>query len=152
MILSILDQTTKNKVKPMTADQYRSEILPEIYKRYSYKDGLFCGGRTKEGMSPIQICIPTMENPDSPWNPTTCYIWNRETLIYHGDLTNAALVARLCRKYKVCHFIFTTVSKMETSNDGVKKCICANTLMKTCKKKCKFKEDSTAILPAKVFG
>lgn len=136
----------------MTADQYRSEILPEIYKRYSYKDGLFCGGRTKDGMSPVQICIPTTENPKSPWNPTVCYIWHRESLVYHGDLTNAALIARLCRKHKVCHFIFTTVSKMETSNDGVKKCVCEGTLMNSCKKKCKFKEDSKAILPVKVFG
>lgn len=136
----------------MTAEQYRSEVLPEIYKRYSYKDGLFCGAKTKDGGCPIQICIPAFENPQSPWNPTTCYIWNRETLIYKGDLDNAAFIARQFRKHKVCHVIFTTVSKMETSNEGVKMCVCEKTYMPTCKKKCKFKEDCKAILPVKVYG
>ena len=136
----------------MTAKQYREEVLPEIYKRYSYKDGLFCGFKTKDGSCPVQICIPTAENPASPWNPTTCYIWHKESLIYHGELTNAAFVARQCRTHKTCHVVFTTVSKMETSNDGVKMCLCADTYMNTCKKKCKFKEDCKAILPVKVYG
>lgn len=136
----------------MTAKQYREEVLPEIYKRYSYKDGLFCGLRTKDGVCPIQICIPTVENPKSPWNPTTCYIWNREKLVYQGSLSDAAFIARLFRTHKICHVVFTTVSKMETSNDGVKMCVCEGTYRESCKKRCKFKEDYKAILPAKVYS
>lgn len=136
----------------MTADQYRSDVLPEIYKRYSYKDGLLCAGKTKDGVSPLHICVPTVDNPTSPWNPTTCLIWNREKLVYQGDLTNAAKITRLCKQFKICHVVYTTVSKMETTKDGVKSCICTEDEMKSCKKRCPFKQDRTAFLPIKVYG
>lgn len=135
----------------MTADQYRTEVLPEIYKRYSYKDGLFCAGKTKDGLSPYQICVPTTENPESPWNPKVCYMWNRDKLLFHGDLNNAALVARYCRKFKVCHLVFTTVSRIETSQDGVRMCVCSSDQMAACKKRCPFKEDPKAILPVRIY-
>lgn len=135
----------------MTADQFRSEVLPEIYKRYSYKDGLVCVCKTKEGLSPYQICIPTKDNPDSPWNPTKCFMWNRGKLLYEGELNNGALVSRYCRKYKTCHIVFTTVSRMETSKDGVRMCVCSPEQMGACKKKCPFKADPKAILPVKIY-
>ena len=134
----------------MTADQYRADVIPEIYKRYSYKDGLFCAGKTKDGVSPLQICVPTVDNPPSPWNPTTCYVWNRESLLYQGSLTNAATIVRLCKKFKICHIVYTTISKMETTKDGVKACICTEDEMRSCKKRCPFKQDRTAFLPIKV--
>jgi hypothetical protein len=136
----------------MTADQYRSDVLPEIYKRYSYKDGLLCVGKTKDGVSPLQICVPTADNPSSPWNPTTCYIWNREKWLYTGPLSDAALVSRLSRKFKICQVVYTTVSKMETTQDGVRACICTDADMKACKKRCQFKQDRTAMIPVKVCG
>lgn len=136
----------------MTADQYRSEMLPEIYKRYSYKDGLVCVGKTRDGISPLHICVPTKDNPTSPWNPTTCIVWNREKLLYTGDLSNAALISRLCRKFNICNFVYTTVSRMETSHDGTRKSICTEDEMQACKKKCPFKQDRLAVVSARVFG
>lgn len=135
----------------MTADQYRSDALPEIYKRYSYKDGLFCACKTKDGVSPLQICVSTADNPPSPWNPTVCYVWNRDKLLYQGDIKNAALISRYCRKFKICQLVYTTVSKIETTQDGVRVCVCSDSEWSVCKKKCPFKNDRHAFIPVKVY-
>lgn len=136
----------------MTAQQYRETVYPEIIRRYSYTDGLLAIGKTADRISVIRLCVPTKDNPDSPWNPEYCFLWFRDSLIYEGDLTNAGVISRMCNKYKICTFVYTTVSRIECSNKGSMVRLCSDDERHACDKKCAFKVSDNAMLEGRIYG
>ena len=124
----------------MRAEDFRQKVLPQIIRRFNYKDGLLLIGKTADRSPVLRLCVTTTDNPGYPWSPTMCYVWIRDSLAYEGPLSNAAKISRLFNKCDVCHILFTTVIRIETTSKGDMYNVCSDETYATCRRKCPVKK------------
>lgn len=127
----------------MKVAQFREQIIPAIYRLFSYKDGLLVEGSSKKPASPkVMLCFGICSNPKFPWKPNNCLVWEGEhcALMDVDPVDHSLDITRVFTRNHVCMVRFTTVKRMERSQK-LDECLCLASPEERakCTKKCHLK-------------